>query len=222
MTVVVGARREAALAALCDGIRRDGGRAEYLVTDLQDEAAVERLVAAAEALGPLDALVNNGALGILREIADGRSDEWRAMLETNVLGTLCACRAALRGMLPRGRGDIVTMTSASIHGGWPFLSVYQSTKAALAALMQGLRAEVADRGVRVMTVEMHQVGGTDFATSFAPELLPIALQRWIELSLVRPGAAVLDPADVARAVRFQLSQPDPVSIHDLVIRPRAC
>ena len=57
--------------------------------------------------------IGNAAVGVLRPIADGRIEEWRAVLDTNLLGTLCLCRAALRHMLPQGRGDIVLMGSAS-------------------------------------------------------------------------------------------------------------
>src|SRR5439155_714541 len=91
--------------------------------DLREETQVERLIEGAAARhGRLDALINNAAVGHIRPVAEGRSEEWRAVLETNVLGTLVACRAALRHMLPRGAGDIVNITSAPALarelGGW--------------------------------------------------------------------------------------------------------
>src|SRR5262245_52085289 len=102
MRLVLGARRHERLVALCDDIRAAGGTAEAVATDMRDEAQVERLVGTAvDRHGRLDALVNNAAIGTVRTIADGRADEWRAILETNVLGPLLACRAALRHMLPR-------------------------------------------------------------------------------------------------------------------------
>src|SRR4029077_16478583 len=130
--------------------------------------------------GRLDELVNNAAVGHIRTIAEGRSEEWRAVLETNVLGTLVACRAALRHMLPRGAGDIVNVTSASAHEAWPYLAAYSGSKAAVHTLSRALRAEVAEQGIRVMTIEIHNVA-TEFATNFDPELLPAATQRWREL-----------------------------------------
>src|SRR4029453_16743688 len=95
--------------------------------------------------------------------------------ETNVLGTRAACRAALRHMLPRGGGDILNVTSASAHEAWPYLAVYAASKAAIHTLSCGLRAEVAGRGVRVMTIEVHNVGTTEFAVNFDPAVLPAAL-----------------------------------------------
>jgi NADP-dependent 3-hydroxy acid dehydrogenase YdfG len=222
MTVVLGARRAERLADVCAGIRRDHGTADFVATDMRDEAQVERLIATAvERHGRIDALINNAAIGTLRTIADGRTDEWRAILETNVLGTLIACRAALRHMLPRGRGDILNMTSASAYEAWPYLAVYAASKAAIHSLSRGLRAEVAGRGIRVMTIEIHNVAGTDFASNFEPAELPAALKRWEELGLLNRESPMIAPDDVARAVVFQLSQPDPASVHHVTIRSRA-
>jgi NADP-dependent 3-hydroxy acid dehydrogenase YdfG len=221
MGVVLGARRAAALGAVRDRIRQAGGRAEAIATDLRDPDQVTALVnAAVDRFGRLDALVNNAAIGHLRPIAEGRIDEWRAVLDTNVLGTLVACRAALDHMLRRGRGDIVMMGSASANEPWPYLGVYAASKAAILALARSLRAEVAARGIRVMTVEIHNVGGTGFAENFDPALLPAALKRWTELGVLNPQAPTITPEAVARAVVFQLTQAEPASIHSVVIRSR--
>ena len=222
MSVVLGARRAERLAAVCDEIRAAGGTADAVATNMRDEAQVERLIdTAVERHGHLDTLVNNAAIGTVRTIADGRTEEWRAILETNVLGTLIACRAALRHMLPQGRGDILNMTSASAHEAWPYLAVYAGSKAAIHTLSRGLRAEVAGRGIRVMTIEIHNVTGTDFASNFEPAVLPDALKRWEELGLLSRESPMIQAEDVARAVVFQLSQHDPASVHHLTIRSRA-
>jgi NADP-dependent 3-hydroxy acid dehydrogenase YdfG len=221
MTVVLGARRADRLTALRDEIGAAGCRAEAVPADMRDERQVEALVAAADRHGGVDALVNNAALGFLRTIADGRVDDWRAIFETNVVGVLVACRAALRTMLPRGRGDILNVTSASAHEAWPYLGVYAASKAAVYTLSQSLRAEVAAQGVRVMTIEIHNVGGTDFANAFDPAVLPEALARWRATGLLNPETPMITPEDAARAIVFQLSQPDPASIHDVVLRSRA-
>jgi NADP-dependent 3-hydroxy acid dehydrogenase YdfG len=208
MDVVLGARRAEHLTAVAETIRAAGGQADVVPTDLADEGQVDRLIdGTVSRRGRLDALVNNAAVGYVRLIEDGRSDEWRRTLETNVLGTLAACRAALRHMLPQGRGDILNVTSASAHEAWPYLAVYAASKAAIHTLSCGLRAEVASRGVRVMTIEVHNVGATDFAASFDPAVLPTAVQRWTELGLLNPATPMLAPEDVAAAVVFQLSLP---------------
>src|ERR1051326_3694192 len=167
MSVVIGARRADRLADVATSICETGGTVEAVPTDMRDEAQVERLIETAAARGGLDALVNNAAIGHVRTVAEGRSEEWRAVFETNVLGALVACRAALRHMLPRGAGDIVNMTSASAHEAWPYLAAYAASKAAVHTLSRGLRAEVAPLGIRVMTVEIHNVA-TEFARNFDP------------------------------------------------------
>ena len=221
MAVVLGARRAERLATVCDEIRAAGGTADACATDLRDEAQVTALVDGAVARhGRLDALVNNAGTGVVRLIEEGRVDEWRAILETNVLGTLVACRAALRHMLPRGAGDIVNMTSVSASEAWPYMAAYAGSKAAVHALSQALRREVAERGVRVMTIAVHNIG-TEFGSSFDLNVLPKATKRWEELGLLNRRAAMLDPADVARAIVFMLMQPDPMSVHDLEVRSRA-
>jgi len=126
---------------------------------------------------------------------------------------------SLRHMLPRGRGDIVNVASVSAHGAWPYLAVYAASKAAVHALSRGLRAEVAEHGIRVMTVDVHNVA-SEFGTNFDPAVLPEALARWHALGLVRPESPLLSPDDVARAIVFQLAQPDPACVHELTVRAR--
>ena len=71
-----------------------------------------------------------------------------------------------------------------------------------------------------MTVDIHNVGGTDFATGLDPAVLPLAIGRWVELGMLNLAAPCITPDDVARAVVFQLALTPPVSVHELVIRSR--
>ncbi|HXJ36980.1 MAG TPA: SDR family oxidoreductase [Candidatus Eisenbacteria bacterium] len=221
MRVVAGARRGDRLQAVCDEIRAAGGVAEPVVADMRDEGQVTALVdAAVTRFGRLDTLVNNAGTGVVRLVEEGRVEEWRSILETNVVGTLVACRAALRHMLPRGHGDIVNMTSVSAGEAWPYMAAYAGSKAAVYALSQALRREVAPRGVRVMTIAVHNIG-TEFGTNFDTDVLPDAVRRWQALGLLNREAQLLEPADVARAIVYMISQPDPVSVHELEVRSRA-
>jgi NADP-dependent 3-hydroxy acid dehydrogenase YdfG len=219
--VVLAARREAALQQAVATIADSGDEAHYVVADLCNEAAIDHLIdSTVERFGQLDALVNNAARGALRLIAEGHSDEWRAVIETNLIGTLTACRAALRHMLPRAKGDIINITSASAHEAWPYLAVYAASKAALHTASQALRAEVAPHGIRVMTLEVHNVGGTEFAAGFEPLVLAEAVQRWQQLGLLRRDSGMLRPEDVGQAVLYQLAQTDPACVHHLSLRTR--
>jgi NADP-dependent 3-hydroxy acid dehydrogenase YdfG len=221
MSVVLASRRAAALEAVCAEIRAAGGRAEGIVTDVRDPAQVDALVESAVArCGALDAVVANAAVGVLRPIADAVVEEWRTVLDTNLLGTMLLCRAALRHFLPQGRGDVVIMGSAAAEGAWPYFGAYAASKAAVVSLARTLRAEVAARGVRVMTLDVHNVGGTGFASGLDPDLLPDAIARWVELGMLNPAAPTITPEDVARAVVFELALPPPACVHELAIRSR--
>lgn len=221
MAVMLGARRADALASVCAEIRAAGGQAEFTPTDLRETAQVDALVdGAAARFGRLDAVVANAAVGMLRPIADADVTEWRTVLETNLIGTVVLCRAALRHFVPQERGDVVLMGSAAAEGAWPYFGAYAASKAAVMSLARTLRAEVAAQGLRVMTVDIHNVGGTDFAAGLDAELLPRAIQRWVELGVLNAAAPAIAPEDVARAVVFQLAQPPPASVHHLSIRSR--
>jgi NAD(P)-dependent dehydrogenase (short-subunit alcohol dehydrogenase family) len=221
MSVVLASRRGAALEGVCGEIRAAGGRAEGIVTDVRDPVQVDALVDAAVArFARLDAVVANAAIGVLRPVADAVVEEWRAVLETNLLGTMLLCRAALRHFLPQGRGDVVIMGSAAAQGAWPYFGAYAASKAAVLSLARTLRAEVAARGVRVMTLDIHNVAGTGFAAGLDPDLLPAAIARWVELGMLNPAAPSIAPEDVARAVVFQLAMPPPASVHEVAVRSR--
>lgn len=221
MAVMVGARRAERLAALCEEIRAAGGQADWRPADLRDPSQVEALVAATvERFGRLDALVNNAAVGTLGPVADGDVEAWRAVLETNVLAPMVACRAALRYMLPRRQGDILNVGSAAAVEPWPHLAAYAASKAALMAFSRSLRAEVAAHGVRVMTIEIHNVQGTEFVAGLDPERLPEALARWAAVGALNPSAPPIAPGDVARVIVFQLAHPPPASLHHVVVRSR--
>src|ERR1051325_3046910 len=88
MAVVIGARRADRLGAGAGSLRGAGGLGAAGRPDMQDEAQVERLIETAAARGRLDALVNNAAIGYVRTVADGRSEEWRGGCATSRGGAL--------------------------------------------------------------------------------------------------------------------------------------
>jgi len=220
--VVLAARGKQQLDEVCARIHAAGGAAVPVVTDMRDEGQVERLVATAmERFGELDVVVNNAAVGFPRLVAEGRTEEWREMVDTNLFGVFVACRAALRHMLARQRGDLVFLTSVAAHQAWPYLAVYGACKAGVEAFARSLRAEVAAHGVRVLTLEVHNVAGTNFTANFDAETLPAAFVRWQELGLLGLDSPPILPEDVARAVLFQLSLRDPASAHHVCLHSRA-
>jgi short-subunit dehydrogenase len=111
------------------------------------------MVAAAEKeLGGVDILINNAGVGLHTSIAEIDPADLRYVLEVNVLAPHIATRAALPGMLQRRRGHIVNVGSVASHISAAYMGGYSSTKFALKALSDALRAELQGTGVHVTLI----------------------------------------------------------------------
>ena len=145
--VALAGTREAALKSLAAEL---GERALVLTADLSQPDEPERLVKEAEAaLGQIDILVSNA--GITRDgLAMRMKDEdWQAVLEVNLTAGFRLIRAALRGMLRRRHGRIVSITSVVGVAGNPGQANYAASKAAIIGMSKSIAAEVATRGITV-------------------------------------------------------------------------
>src|SRR5688500_17188714 len=110
--VALGARRKDRLDALVSELEDEGGRAVAIESDVSEEAQANALVeSAAKALDGLDGLVNNAGVMLLGLIQRADTDEWRRMIDVNLLGLLYCTNAALPAMRDGGGGDIVNVSS---------------------------------------------------------------------------------------------------------------
>lgn len=155
--VAVNDLNAAAARETVDLVRADGGRATAIGADVTSEADVGAMVAAvARDLGPVDILVNNvGGIptGVAwREFADTSVDDLRAFLELNLVSMLICSKAVLPGMLERGWGRIVCVSSISAVLGMARGVGYATAKAGVAGFVASLSKEVAQRGVNVNAV----------------------------------------------------------------------
>jgi NAD(P)-dependent dehydrogenase (short-subunit alcohol dehydrogenase family) len=155
--VVLVARSAAELDAVVAGIRRAGGEAHALVADVADKQAVYPIVGAANALvGGVDLLVHNAAtLGppALRLLLDTECEDVERAFAVNVLGPLRLTRAIAGGMLVRGRGTVLAVSSDAAVESYPEWGAYGLSKAALEHMMRTFAAELAGSGVRFLTVD---------------------------------------------------------------------
>jgi 3-oxoacyl-[acyl-carrier protein] reductase len=129
---------------------RLGSRVDTFVCNLADAADAERLVPAVEAaMGALDILVNNA--GVTRDALTMRmkDEDWAAVLDVNLTASFRLCRAALRGMLKRRHGRIISITSIVGVAGNPGQANYAAAKAGMIGLTKSLAREVASRGITV-------------------------------------------------------------------------
>jgi len=149
--VAVAARRRDRLNALCDEIEADGGRAAAVALDVTDPASVNAAFdAAADALGPVDIVINNAGVPSAGMLADVGDDDWRAVLDVNLDGVFRVAREAARRMADEGRGgSIVNIASILGLGVLRGLGPYAVSKAAVVQLTKALAVEGARGGIRV-------------------------------------------------------------------------
>lgn len=209
--VALAGRRKEALLEVQAGL--DGAESLIYQADVTDRLRVRQLVGRAEEeLGPVEALVNCAGVMFYTLMQNGRADEWDETVEINCKGVLNCVGAALPGMLDRGRGHIVNISSDAGRKVFPGLAVYSASKAFVEALSQSLRLETAGTGVKVTTIQPGNVA-TDLLDLSGDEE---ALEEYGQPT----GARVLDPEDVARAVVYALSQPEHVAVNEVLVEPR--
>jgi 3-oxoacyl-[acyl-carrier protein] reductase len=148
--VALSGTRADALQALADEF---AGNAHVLPCDLADKAAVEALVPAAEAaMGKLDVLVNNAGVtrdGLFMRMKD---EDWDQVLAINLTSASRLSRAALKGMMKRRHGRIVSITSVVGVTGNAGQGNYAASKAGMIGMTKSLAAEVASRSITVNCV----------------------------------------------------------------------
>jgi len=232
--VFLAGRTRASMEASQKTIEQAGGKAGVVVADVRDVAQVQGLVdTAVRESGRLDIMVNNAGLSYPASIVDGDAEQWRAMLETNVLALLVGCQAAVRAMRACGaEGHIVNISSIAAQR--RDSGVYGSTKHAVNAISATLRGELEDDTIRVVNV-MPGAIATNFARNFDPAFVA-GFVKMVGLDIeVKQGERLPDevfeklsgqlkqllgdPDDVARAVLYAVSQPIHVNLADIVVRP---
>ncbi len=152
-TVGLLARSEDRLLQLQQRIVAEGGDCRIHACDLRDERdAVFAVGTLIESLHGVDALINNAGVIIRKNVFDISPDEFRGMIETNVLGLFYATRAVLPLMRDQGHGHIINISSISGKVPLPGGSGYAASKYAVTGFSQSLLQEVRDYGIKVTTI----------------------------------------------------------------------
>ncbi|WP_309134808.1 SDR family oxidoreductase [Cellulomonas sp.] len=208
--VVATARR----ADRLDALAAETG-ASAVVADVTSAADVDALVAHVRESGGLDAVVNNagGAFG-LDPVEHADVEQWRAMYELNVLGTLRVTQGVLPLLRERGGGDVVVVTSTAAHGAYPGGAGYTAAKHGERMLSETLRWEIVGEPVRVIEIAPGAVATEEFSLVRFDGDAERAAQ-------VYAGYEPLVAEDVADAIVWTLTRPAHVNVDLLVVRPRA-
>jgi NAD(P)-dependent dehydrogenase (short-subunit alcohol dehydrogenase family) len=147
--LVVTGRDEARGQAVVKGILGDGGKARFVAADFADLASVRSLAAAA---GPVDILVNNTGVFPGGALVDQDVESFDAAFAVNVRALYFLTAAVVPGMVERGRGSVVNVSTMAARVGMAGLSAYSATKAAVESLTRTWAAELGAAGIRVNTV----------------------------------------------------------------------
>jgi 3-oxoacyl-[acyl-carrier protein] reductase len=193
------ASRSDAADEVVAAIKAAGGDAVALQGDVADPEQAVALVEATEAAFGDDLWNVVCNAGITRDNLMARigDDDWRAVIDTNLGGTFHVCKAASRRLLRKRRGAIVTMSSVvGVHGNAGQTN-YAASKGGVIALTKALAKEVGSRGIRVNCI------APGYITTELTDVLPEAARDAI--LGVTPLQRLGDPDDVARVVRFLLS-----------------
>jgi len=212
-SVVMSARRSDRLAELV----HEAGGGVAVVGDVRDPDSCRRIVEeAAATLGGLDLLLYTVGAAPLRYFADTTPEDWRQVLETNLIGPHQVIRSAL-GALAEG-AVVAVLSSESVGRPYPGLGAYAASKAALEESLRAWRTE--QPKVRFCCVTQGATVPTDFGNAFDLAFLGELMEHWARLGIVTEG--IMDTDEVADVLTTTLAVAvaNPrVGLEHIVIRP---
>ena len=203
------------LSEVAAELRAKGVTVASASADVADRAGLTEAVRAIEAeAGPTGVLVACAGIGGLTQVPDLDIDGFKAMLAVNVVGVAQSIDAVLPGMIARGDGHIVGVSSVAGYRGMPWMASYSATKAALSAYLEALRPALKRRGVTITTacpgfVRTALTRDTPFRRPVKMMEPEQAGRRIAHAALRRPRNCVF-PVDTAIGMAFLKYLPDPV------------
>lgn len=211
--VAVVARRADRLSELVQRISDNGGQALPIVADVADDTQARDMVLKANAeFGRVDILVNNAGVMLNGPIDAADTEDWRRMINTNVLGLMYATHAALPIMKAQGQGHIVNISSVAGRTAQAGSGVYNATKWGVGAFSEALRQEVYKDKIRVTIIEPGAVA-TELTNHITNSAAKERIQTWIK------SLTPLESEDIAAAIIYAVTQPIRVNVNEILIRP---
>lgn len=202
--VVVAARNEEGLETLVEEIQRGGGAAVAVVADVADPEQVKRVAEKAiQSYGRLDTWAHVAAVAIWAPVEQTRPEEFRRVLEVNLLGQVHGAQAALP-YLRRAGGALVHVTSIEAKVALPLNSAYAASKHGVAAFLDALRLELRREGAPVSVTQVMPAGIN--TPLFQSALTRVGVEP-------RPAPPVYEPELVAKAILYASEHP----VRDLVV-----
>jgi NADP-dependent 3-hydroxy acid dehydrogenase YdfG len=211
--VALSARRAERLDALVKQISAGGGSAIALPGDVTEDVVATRIVGdTVSRLGRLDILVNSAGVIQAGTVENADLNEWRRVLDINLMASLYTSRAAIGVMRSQRSGDIINISStAGRRASGPF-GPYATSKFGLTAMTEGMRQEVGGYGIRVCLLEPGATN-TPLWQGISDPNMRSAVQKFAEQK------SSLTPADIAAAVLFVVTLPPRVNVSEMLVRP---
>jgi 3-oxoacyl-[acyl-carrier protein] reductase len=199
-TVMISDRHEARLREYAEALSEEIGRTVPAVAcDVTQQAQVQELFARAIAeMGRVDVSIHNAGLGGTTPLVEMRDEQWQAVVDVTLTGTLRCVRAALRHMIPRGAGAIVNVGSALGWRAQAGQAHYAAAKAGVHALTRVAAMEAAPHGVRVNAVVPSLVLHPNLARVSSEDFL----RSLVDLEAMKRSA---EPWEVASTIVFLAS-----------------
>lgn len=210
--VAIAARNAEKLEQMREELGGVGAEVLAVPTDLQREPEIQTLFETIRAQwGGLDILINNAGLGLRGSMAQGSNEDWRELLEVNVLAASICMREAMHDMEDRDEAHIINISSVGAHLLLPESAMYSASKHALRALTEGTRIELAAKKSRIR-IGMISPGMvvSDFRRRSTKGRQD---SRTLQLDFTP-----LESEDIADLVCFMLATPQRVQIHDMIVR----
>lgn len=212
-SVALAARRKPQLHDLADRIEADGGDALVVPTDVTDENDVQEMVETThEEFGRLDILVNNAGVMLLEPVKSADTDNFRQMVEVNLMGLMNATHAVLPILQEQGQGHIVNVSSVAGRQASTNSSGYNATKFGVNGFTEALRQEITQEGIRTTLIEPGVVD-TELQDHIPDENAKESIEEWVE------AMSPLTSEDIARSIHYAVTQPQHVSVNEILIRP---
>lgn len=209
--IIITARRADKLAALHSELEAAGAKVRTLVFDVRDAEAAKQAVASLGAeWSRVDVLINNAglALGLEKEY-EGDLEDWSTMIDTNIKGLLTMTRLIVPGMVERNDGMVINIGSVAGDAAYAGGNVYCATKAAVKAITDGLRIDVAESAVRVTNIKPGLV-----ETNFSNVRFHGDTERAAKLY---QGIDPLTGTDIADVAFYAASAPKHVQIAEVLV-----
>ena len=212
--VALAARRADRLSDLAERIESDGGKALPVEVDVTDHGKVEAMIGEIIGqLGGLHILVNNAGVMLLGPVDGGPIEEWRQMVNVNMLGLLYCTREAMPAIRDSGGGHIVNVSSVAGRTANVGSGVYNLTKWGVTGFSEALRQEALHSNIRVTCVEPGFVDTELQGHNTNPMVLE-AMEKMRDQM-----GEILEASDIAEAIRYAVIQPGRVNVNEILIRP---